>query len=82
MKQQPPLINIFLSCRATVQLSLARVTALGKIILRLLAMMGGVCYCAGLNGDPNDVMHYSTERVCRIFAGLKGAFPQALEPAL
>lgn len=52
-------------------------TALGKMILLLLMVMGGVCYCAGLNGGPNYVMHYSVERVCRISVGLKRAFSKA-----
>jgi len=56
--------------------------ALGKIILLLYMVKGGVCYCAGLNGSPNYVMHYSVERVSRIFVGLKRAFPQTSEPAI
>lgn len=51
------------------------------MILQMHTMMGGVCYCVDLNGDSNDVIRYSAERVCRIFVGLKRAFPQALEPA-
>lgn len=78
---QPPAINIFLSCRSTVRMSLTRVTALGKMILRLLTMMGGVCYCSGLNYDPNDVIHYTAERGCRILWASR-AFPQAPDPAL
>lgn len=77
---QPPLINIFLLGLATVRMNLTRVTALEKMILRLLTMMGGMCYCSGLNGDPNDVIHYSAERGCRILWASR-AFPQAPGPA-
>ncbi len=73
---QPPVINIFLSCRSTVRMSLTRVTSLGKMILRLLTMMGDVCYCSGLNYDPNDVIHYTAERGCRILWASRELFPK------
>lgn len=38
-------------------------------------MGGGVCNCASLNGDPNDVIHYSAERVCRTFCGSREFSP-------
>ncbi len=71
----PPLINIFLSCHSTVRMSLTRVTALGKMILRLLTKMGGECYCSGLNGNPNNyVIHYSAERGCGILLASRELF--------
>lgn len=76
MKPQPALINIFFTCHDTVQLSLAGVTAFGKIILLLLMVMCGVCYCAGLNGGPNDVIHYSVRESAGFLWASRELFPK------